>query len=343
MMADISTTIMKTIEHTRQLSVVRYSPCGKFLFAAGYDALIHRWDVGPETPLRLDPLAGHHGWVQCLAFAGDILLTADSWGTLAARRYADGNAQPIWSRDDALSGWIRGIAVSPDNMTVAVCGNDTAVKIFSISDGRLIGAIEGHPTDVFSVTFHPDGKSLASGDLKGTIRQLSLEQMKSVREIDVPAFYRLDRLQDCGGIRSLSFAVTGKQLLCSGMKNPGGGFAEGPPLVIVVDWDAGTISHEMQHGDKSQGFAYEAAYHPAGFVMATSGAMPNTGHLWFWRVGEPAPFHFNAKTPNGRSFSLHPDGEHLALVTSVAVNANGRPKGADYVDGTAKIHLLKIG
>ncbi|MGZ3425081.1 MAG: WD40 repeat domain-containing protein, partial [Polyangia bacterium] len=137
------------------------------------------------------------------------VLTADSWGRLTARRYADETAQPIWSLDEALSGWIRGIAVSPDGRTVAVCGNDPAVKLYSVAEGRLIGAIEGHSTDVFSIAFHPDGKSLASGDLKGTIRQLNREEMKSVRQIEVPAFYRLDRLQDCGGIRSLSFDASG--------------------------------------------------------------------------------------------------------------------------------------
>lgn len=341
-MADLTAKIFKTLEHSRQLWTVRYSPCGKFLFAAGYDALIHRWDVSDAEPKPLASLTGHQGWTQRLGFAGETLLTADSWGRLIAWKYAAENPQPVWNLEQALAGWIRGIAVSPDGATVALAGNDPAVKLYSIADGKLVSELGGHPTDVFSVAFHPDGKSLATGDLKGTIRHWDLATKQIVRTIEAPNLYRLDRIQDCGGARHLSFDSTGTQLLCGGMKNPGGGFAEGAPVLLVLDWAAGTIAHELQHGDKTHGFIYDAAYHPTGFVMATSCAMPGTGHLWFWRIGEPKPFYVSNNLPNGRSLSLHPNGNRLALVTSVAVNANGRPKGDQYVDGTAKIQLLDL-
>ena len=82
-MPDPNIIIAKTLEHARQLWTARYSPCGKFLFAAGYDALIHRWDVTAE-PKLLEPLPGHSGWTQRIAFTGETLLTADSWGRLIA-------------------------------------------------------------------------------------------------------------------------------------------------------------------------------------------------------------------------------------------------------------------
>ena len=64
------------INAQRQLWTARYSPCGKFLIAAGYDALIHRWDVTEAEPKLLESLAGHQGWTQRIAFAGESLLTA---------------------------------------------------------------------------------------------------------------------------------------------------------------------------------------------------------------------------------------------------------------------------
>ncbi len=340
-MPDPTVKIIKTLEHSRQLWTARYSPCGKFLIAAGYDALIHRWDVTADEPKLLEPLSGHQGWTQRIAFAGETLLTADSWGRLMAWKYAVEKPQPVWNIEQALGGWIRAMAISPDGLTVAVAGNDPLVKLFSVAEGKLVGEYGPHSTDAFSVAFHPDGQSLVTGDLKGTIRHWDLSTKQMKRQIEAPALYRLDRIQDCGGVRHLAFDSTGKQLLCGGMKNPGGGFAEGAPLLLAIDWDAGTIAHELQHEDKTHGFIYDAAYHPGGFVMATTCAMPNTGHLWFWRIGEPKPFYVSTDLPNGRSLSLHPNGSRLALVTCVAANANGRPQG-QYADGTAKIQLLDV-
>lgn len=341
-MADLTAKIVKTIEHQRQLWTVRYSPCGKFLFAAGYDALIHRWNVTTDEPQLLEPLAGHHGWTQRIGFAGETLLTADSWGRLVAWKYAEMQPQPIWNLEQALGGWIRGLAVSPDASTVAVAGGDSQVKVYAIADGKLVSDFGPHPCEVFSVAFHPDGQSLVTGDLKGSVRHWDLATRQFRRQIEAPALYRLDRIQDCGGVRELKFDSSGKQLLCGGMKNPGGGFAEGAPLLLVVDWDAGTIAHELEHEDKTHGFIYDTAFHPTGFVMATTCAMPNTGHLWFWRIGEPKPFYLSSDLPNGRGLSLHPNGTRLAVVTVVSQNANGRPQGARYADGTAKIQLLDL-
>ena len=341
-MADPTPKIAKTLELERQLWTVRYSPCGKYLFAAGYDALIHRWDVTEAEPKLLAPLTGHQGWTQRIACHGETLLTADSWGRLIAWKYAAEQPQPQWNIEQALGGWIRGLAISPDGSSVAVAGNDSLVRIYATSDGKPIAELGPHPVEVFSVAFHPDGQSLVTGDLKGTIRHWDLPSKQLKRQIEAPLLYRLDRLQDCGGVRHLMFDATGKQLLCGGMKNPGGGFAEGAPLLLAFDWEAGTMAHELQHEDKTHGFIYDAAFHPGGFVMAATCAMPNTGHLWFWRIGEPKPFYISTDLPNGRSLSLHPNGTRLALAISVAQNANGRPQGAKYADGTAKIQLLDI-
>lgn len=341
-MADLTAKIVKTLEHGRQLWTVRYSPCGKFLFAAGYDALIHRWDVTGDDPKLLEPLAGHSGWTQRIAFANDLLITADSWGRLIAWKYADEKPQPIWNLETALSGWIRDIAVSADGKLVAIVGNDPLAKVYATADGKPVSELGPHPFEVFSVAIHPDGKSLVTGDLKGSLRQWDLATRQVSRQIEAPALYTLDRLQDCGGARHLLFDAAGQQLLCGGIKSPTGGFAVGAPLLLVIDWTAGTIAHQLEHEDKTHGFIYDAAFHPGGFIMATTCAMPGTGHLWFWRIGEPKPFYLSTDLPNGRSLTLHPNGTRLALVTSIAVNANGRPAGDKYVDGTAKIHLLDL-
>ena len=329
----------ESISYERQLCQGRYSPCGRFLFASSYDATIQRWDVTGETPQPLSALTGHHGWVQCLEFAGDQLLTADSWGKLICRPYADADPNPVWEIPDAHDGWIRALAVSPDGKQAATGGNDSAVKLRSIAEGKVLGELE-HPDRVFSIAYHPDGGSLATGDLKGIIRHWDLAGRSVKRTLDAGLLYQLSRIQDCGGARMLSFDEAGRYLACAGQKSPEGGFATGTPCVLIFDWSTGKLVREMPMGGKQDGFAYDARFHPAGFVMCVSCAFPGKGHIWFWRPEDDKPFYSSNKIPNGKSVSLHPKRDRIAITVSLSPNGNGRNlKDGEYLGGTGKIHF----
>jgi WD40 repeat protein len=191
------------------------------------------------------------------------------------------------------------------------------------------------------VCCHPDGRSLVSGDWKGTHRHWDIESGKLVRELDAGVFYQLNRIQDCGGVRVLRFSQDGETLVCGGQKTPGGGFATGVPLVLLLDWETGKPRMEMPVGAENDGFVYDAQFHPGGFLMTASCAMPKCGHLWFWQPGDKEPFYVNKQIANGRSLSLHSDGRRLAVLTSESQNANGRKEG-EYRGGSAKIHILQF-
>lgn len=335
----------KTLERPRQLWQARFSPCGKYLIASGYDALVHRWDISGAEPAAMPALAGHHAWVQALAFgpSGDLVYSADSWGRLAAYRYAQPRTDAVWDDHAAHPAWIRALAVSLGGETLATAGNETVVRLWSAADGKPLGELPGHAKIVFSVAFHPDGKSLVTGDLYGKLRHWDLESRKVVRELDASTLYQFDKIQECGGARHLAFNADGTRLLCAGQKTPGGGFAVGLPCVLMYDWATGTQLQEMQFGADDEGFVYDAQFHPAGFVMSASCAFPGKGQLWFWQPGSGKPFYVGKDMPNGRSISLHPDGQRLAYMVCISRNQNGRgAPGEAYADGSAKIHLLRI-
>ncbi len=332
-----------SFKHGRQLWQARYSPCGKSLIAAGYDAQLHRWDVTGDEPKPLEPITGHNGWVQTIAFAGERLISADSWGKLACWKYADASPAPLWQHEQAHPGWIRSVAVNADKSLVASCGNDTIVRIWSIGDGTLKHELGEHTAKVFSVCFDPDGTSLVTGDAKGIIRHWDLGRKKVVRQLDASALYRLDRIQECGGARHLAFNQGGDMLLCAGQKTPSGGFATGLPAVLIFAWNTGKQIHEMQLGGVDDGFVYDAQFHPAGFVMACASAFPGRGPFWFWQPGEPKPFYVGKGLTNGHSISLHPDGRRLALLIDESANGNGRQlKDGQYVGGAAKFQILNL-
>lgn len=333
------------VAHERQLWEARYSPCGRFLCAAGYDGTVQRWEVSAEQRRKLPPLTGYNGWVQCLAFdlAGERLFAADSWGQLACWDYTVEEPRQLWANAQAHGGWIRSLAVSPDSRLVASASNDRAVRLWKAESGQLLGELPEHPQKVFSVAFHPDGRSLVTGDLHGQIRQWDIEKGALIRQFQAQPLYRLDNIQECGGARRLVFDPSGTLLACCGQKNPGGGFATGTPCVMVFDWQAGQAVREMAVGGNDDGFAYDAQFHPAGFVMGVSCAFPGKGHVWFWKPADDKAFYQSNKIPNGRSLSLHPGGQTLALAVSLSPNGNGRQlQNGQYPGGTAKIHFLEL-
>lgn len=335
------------IEHDRQLWQARFSPCGQFLVAAGYDGTIQRWDMSGPNPQLLPPLMGHHGWAQALAFEteGSQLLTADSWGQLACWAYREKNPTLVWSQPQAHANWIRAVAVSPDGQRVATGGNSQTVKLWSTTDGQLQEELT-HPHRVYSLCFHPHDQALISGDLEGTLRHWNLVTKTVTRNLDASSLFADEavtqgRIQQCGGARHLQIDATGKHLSCAGQKDPGGGFANGTPCVLIYDWERGELIREMPMGGTQDGFAYDAQFHPAGFIMATSSAFPGKGHVWFWRPEDEAAFFSSKALPNGRSLSLHPNGQSIAHLTSQSPNGNGRAlQDGKYVGGTAKIRLL---
>jgi len=337
------------ITHDRQLWQARFSPCGEFLIGCGYDATIQRWNIAGSQPLQLPPLTGHNGWVQTMGYTpqNKRLLTADSWGRLSCWSYADMADKPVWTLPEAHDGWIRALAVSPDGGTFATGGNGKVVRLWATADGKLKKELP-HQHRVFSLCFHPEGKSLVSGDRVGVIRQWDIAGRREVRQLSAAALYNNEaetkgRIQQCGGVRFLQFDAAGGQLACAGQKEPSGGFATGTPCVLVYDWKSGKQIREMPTGGAQDGFAYDVQFHPAGFVMATSSAFPGKGHVWFWRPADEKAFYTSKKLPNGRTLSLHPGGGRIAHLVSKSPNGNGRAlKDGEYPGGSAVIRLMNF-
>src|SRR5688500_16972781 len=91
-----------------QVLAARFTPCGKFLVAGGYDGRVRRWEVAGEAPSELPAVDGHNAWVQGLAFhpRDSLAFTADSWGQMRAWRYDELHPSPLWLLQSAHNGWI---------------------------------------------------------------------------------------------------------------------------------------------------------------------------------------------------------------------------------------------
>lgn len=357
-------TVIKT---ERQISSIRFSPDGKFLFAAGRDGKIHRWDFSqPQAPVEesadtqkqnskvpepvvpeLPPLSGHDGWVSQIAFhpKSPHLFSADTWGRLIGWSLVGATPQSVWNVPNAHDGWIRQVALSADGEQLATCGLDKMIRLWSTADGKKLQEIVGQGEDVFSLAFHPDGKSLVAGDLKGIVKHWNLADGKVVREFDAQILYMLSFIQDVGGVRVLAFDAEGKTLAVAGAKPASGGFVEALPHVKFFNWSDGAEIQTLNIGEKTEGFVHELAFHPDGYWVGACSGQPGRGRFFFHRVGEPQPF-FTAdkQMPNCHSAALHPTGERLAVISNAGTSGQMKSKAREgiYLGNSSPIHIFDL-
>jgi WD40 repeat protein len=339
----------RVLNPERPLCTVRFSPCGTMLAAGGTDARVHRWTLAAEgeSPAELAPLAGHSGWVQTLAFHPDgrRLISADSWGKVCCWHYNEADPTPCWTIERAHDGWIRGLTISADGRLAATCGNDRHVRVWTTGEGKLCHEFLCHAIDVFAVAFHPEGRSLVSGDLKGTLKHWDLESARAVRTLDAQVLYKYDKIQDVGGVRALRFDREGQVLACVGCTPKNGGSLLGTPTILLFDWQKGELAQTIKVGSDLDGLVYDLAWHPDGFVMAVTSGNPGTGKFFFVQPAAAQPFFVSTKMPNCQALDAHPDGRRLVVsATNANSNGNGRQigKAKNYPGNWSPLHFWEL-
>ena len=335
---------LKTLKPEVQASTARYSPCGKLLAAAMYDARVRRWDVTTNECVERTPVAGHQGWCTDVAFqpAGELAFSADSWGQIQAWPYLAEEAKPTWANATAHDGWVRSLAVSGDGKTLASSGKDKFVRLWSTTTGEKLGEWKSEH-DPYCLAFAPDGTSMFVGDDRGLTRQVKLDG-GLVREFAAAELYTLSRLQDVGGVRCLAMNKEGTTLAVGGTIPKNGATITGIPLVVLFDIATGERREKIELGDTADVNVVDLHLHDAGFVVAVTCGSPGKGQLLYWRPTDKEPFYREKKYANPQSISWRSDGKQFAVVaTNGGSNGNGRSlKDGKYVGNHSPIYLLQL-
>ncbi|MEP0883716.1 serine/threonine protein kinase [Trichocoleus sp. ST-U3] len=163
--------------HSDAVFSVAFSPNGQIIASGGgsIDKTIKLWDV--HTGQELRTLIGHTDSIYFVAFSPDGQTLASGSG------FWDKSIK-LW---DVATGWqktslkghsdgVRSGAFSPDGQIIASAGStgDKTIKLWDVSTGQVIrslgGRRSGHSQWISSVTFSPDGQTLASSSGDKTLK-----------------------------------------------------------------------------------------------------------------------------------------------------------------------------
>ena len=132
-----------------------------------------------ELALKIGPLAP----VAAVAFSPDNkLLATGSYGQVTVWDLTAGKPAKVLHN---VLGAVNDLRFSPDGKILAVAGGQPSAKgdlrLYQVSDWKLLGVLRGHDDVVFCVSFSPDGKNLASASFDHTLGLWDVEQLKQIR------------------------------------------------------------------------------------------------------------------------------------------------------------------
>ncbi len=171
--------------HSNEVTSVAYSPDGKMLASGSGDGTFTLWDValGKEVATLTDRSGvlsvaySPDGKTLALAVTGPHIIVRDSASgkeitTLAARAnavaYSPDGKTLASANGKALLGWHFGFA-------------DTPISLWDIASGKEIATLTGHSSNgVNSLTYSPDGKTLASASGDTTINLWEIASRKKI-------------------------------------------------------------------------------------------------------------------------------------------------------------------
>ena len=168
----------ETGEHRDTLTghSVRFSPDGSILAIKGADRTLWLWDA--VTGEQKGPLTGHTGRIGPVTFSPDGRTLASGsadttvvlWDTVTGEQKGTltGHTDRIWS-----------VTFSPDGRTLASGSEDNTVRLWDTETGELKAIFTmaerqegtfGLPMARITVAISPDGQTLASGSVDGTVQ-----------------------------------------------------------------------------------------------------------------------------------------------------------------------------
>ncbi|MEW5310931.1 MAG: hypothetical protein WDW38_002684 [Sanguina aurantia] len=165
--------------HTRTIRACGWSPNGRHLATASFDATTAVWELQGGTWEQVATLEGHENEVKCVAWSPDGGLIATCgrdrsvwvWESLPGNEYECVDVKQGHAQDVKMVAW------HPSGELLASASYDDSIKMWA-TDGDEWSCVQtlggssgqGHTSTVWAVAFDPTGNTLASCSDDCTVR-----------------------------------------------------------------------------------------------------------------------------------------------------------------------------
>jgi WD40 repeat protein len=263
-----------------------FSPDGKLMAGGCKDNRVRIWNVQTlEEKFRIKGV----GFVVAFEQNGRRLLVADEAGTASWWDFATDKREALPGYE--AIGEITSVEFSAQKHIAAVGHKNGTIQLLNINSGKVLGTYRGHRGAVLSLTFSPDGKTLASGARDKEIRLWDVAVTNESRQICA---------EHKGAVAGLAFSVDGRTMVSGCSAN------------TIKFWDVNNMDRSL--GARTW---HRSAIRTLGFSpdnrRVVSGSEDHSVKLWdFATRRELASFEFDAAI---RLAVFSPNSDHLAVVT----------------------------
>lgn len=305
-----------------------FSPDGQLLASGGYeDPTISLWDV--QTQTLIGSFDGHTRDVRILNSSVSAVAFSPDGKNLASGSSIDGTVR-LWDvasraqialllelETNDLEG-INSVAFSPNGTILASASDDSIIRMWDTRTLKQIGKLETKSGGVTSISFHPDGNTLASLNGRFAPTEIQLGGDMSIRLWEVESRKQIALAQHHSpSVASVALSSDG-ELLAVGCDNG-----------VVEMWDVRSkkrIDTLRGHAAKVQSVVFS----PDGRLLASSAA--ERAHLW--NIRDRKQIAVFKHTAIVESMSFGHDGKTLACVDDTCIRLwDARRKRATSVLG----------